>query len=62
VEKKLRWFRERTVPLVEHYRRRGVRVVELPVTAATRPEDVVRRIRRAAAAGGKERSGAWRSA
>jgi adenylate kinase family enzyme len=34
VERRLADFRERTLPLVDHYRRRGVPVTPLPVTAA----------------------------
>lgn len=37
-------FRQRTAPLVDHYRRRGVRVETLSVTATTTPEDMLRRL------------------
>ncbi|NTV80470.1 MAG: hypothetical protein HGA24_03505, partial [Candidatus Aminicenantes bacterium] len=34
VERRLADFRERTLPLLDHYRRRGVPLTALPVTAA----------------------------
>jgi adenylate kinase family enzyme len=48
VRQKLATYAERTAPLVEHYRQRGVRVVTIPVGAADRPEDTWRRLDAAA--------------
>jgi adenylate kinase family enzyme len=41
VQRKLATFTERTLPLVEHYRQRGARILEIPVTVKTAPADVV---------------------
>jgi adenylate kinase family enzyme len=35
IRKRLEIYQERTAPLVEHYRNAGVRVIDLPVGAAT---------------------------
>jgi adenylate kinase family enzyme len=43
IRRKLMLFAERTEPLVEHYRRHGVRVDEADVGLETRPEDLARR-------------------
>lgn len=39
VRKKLDIFRERTTPLMDHYRRRGATIITLGVTSSTTPED-----------------------
>ena len=44
IESKLSVFRERTLPLLDHYRTRGVRIVTVAVNADTTPEDVIRRM------------------
>jgi len=46
VERKLRIYRERTAPLVAHYRRRGAAVLRLPVAADDDPAAVHRRFRK----------------
>jgi adenylate kinase family enzyme len=42
VEKKLQIFNERTAPLIEHYRQRGVPVVEVTVGAETQPSEMAK--------------------
>jgi adenylate kinase family enzyme len=42
VEKKLQIFRERTAPLIEHYRQRGVPVVEVEVGVETQPAEMAK--------------------
>ena len=44
VANKLRIFRERTLPLLDHYRQEGVYIATVKVGVATTPEDVVRRL------------------
>jgi adenylate kinase len=41
VARKLAIFSARTAPLAEHYRELGARVVTVPVTSATRPEEIL---------------------
>lgn len=40
IKNKLRIFKERTMPLVAHYRAVGARVVEVPVGLSTHPRDI----------------------
>jgi len=45
VKKKLRIYRSRTLPLLDHYRRKRVKVVNVVVTVETSPKDIVNIIR-----------------
>ena len=40
IQRKLRTFRERTIPLMEHYRSKDVKIIEVKVGVYTTPEDV----------------------
>ncbi len=40
IERKLELFHERTVPLLDHYRAKGVKVGQVPVTVNTTPENI----------------------
>jgi len=51
VRRRLELFRERSAPLLDHYRRRGTRVEDVAVGAATTAEEVRRRLEQALAAG-----------
>ena len=44
VQRKLATFAEQTLPLIEHYRQRGARIVAVRVEVGTKPEDAVRLI------------------
>ena len=44
IERKLRIFEERTLPLLDHYRRRGVAVQEVPVDVDTGAETIRQRL------------------
>ena len=41
VRKKLALFQRRTVPLLEHYRERGIPIVEIDTTAKSRPDEAL---------------------
>lgn len=41
VHRKLRLYEARTLPLVEHYRRKGVRILNVDVRVRTQPETIV---------------------
>jgi adenylate kinase family enzyme len=40
VERKLTLFHERTLPLIDHYRKRKARIVSVEVTATSTPETI----------------------
>ena len=44
VERKLATYAARTLPLIQHYRQRGARIVPVPVTTATAPAELARLI------------------
>jgi adenylate kinase len=41
VQERIEIFRQRTASLVEHYRSKGAKIMTLPVTAATTPEEML---------------------
>ena len=40
VARKLALYEERTVPLIEHYRCQGARLLEVKIEATTQPQDI----------------------
>jgi adenylate kinase family enzyme len=44
IEKKLIIFHERTMPLIDHYRTKNVRIVRIDITPETTPEDIHRQL------------------
>jgi adenylate kinase family enzyme len=57
VVRKLNLFRERTMPLLDHYRAKGVRIVPLCVEVATQPSHLAGKIPPDPLEGPSEREG-----